>query len=112
MDELIRVIRDREKRLSAHFGYFVPPYDEELLIMLGYMNMDMGLHKKSLTFFQLSIEYYPSSANAYDSLADYYLAQNDFENALKYVSKAFELSGSNYHKERMEEFKNSNNPAN
>lgn len=104
VEELLVVIRNREKKLQEHFGYKVPPYDEGLLIMLGYMSMDMDLLERSLTFFLLGIEYYPSSANAYDSLADYYLAQDDFENALKYVSKAYELSGSDYHKERMKKF--------
>jgi len=104
VEELIQIIRAREKKLSAHFGYFVPPYDEELMNMLGYMNLEMGLTEKSLTFFLLGIEYFPLSANAFDSLADYYVAQNDFHNALKYVSIAYDLSGSDYHKERMAEF--------
>lgn len=104
IDELIQIIRAREKKLSAHFGYFVPPYDEELLNMLGYMNLEMGLKERSLAFFLLGIEYFPLSANAFDSLADYYVAQNDFQNALKYVSTAYELSGSEYHKERIAAF--------
>jgi len=56
-------------------------------------------------YFQLNTEYFPNDANAYDSLADYYEAQNDTENALKNVIKAYELSGSDYHKKRMEELK-------
>ncbi len=110
VEELLHVIRNREKKLEAHFGYKVPPYDEELFIMLGYMSLDMDLPERSLAFFLLGIEYYPSSANAYDSLADYYLAQNDNENALKYVLKAFELSGSDYHKERMEKLEEDMDP--
>jgi len=39
-------------------------------------------------------------------LADYYQSQNDIPNALKYLSKAFELSGKDYYKERIEELKN------
>ena len=112
VDELIQIIRAREKKLSEHYGYFVPPYDEELLNMLGYMNLEMGLTEKSLAFFLLGIEYFPSSANAYDSLADYYFAQNDYHNALKYISTAYDLSGSEYHKERMEEFADHIEPAN
>jgi len=105
LDELVQLIRSREKRLKEHFGYFVPPLDEELLSMLGYMNLEWGEEQKSLAFFQLTIEYFPLSSNAYDSLADYYVAQGDFENALKNVSIAYELSGADFHKNRMEELK-------
>ncbi len=105
LDELVNIIRNREKRLKEHFGYFVPPFDEELLTMLGYMNLEWGEEQKSLAFFQLTTEYFPLSANAYDSLADYYVAQGDFENALKNVSIAYELSGADFHKNRVEELK-------
>ncbi|NNE13647.1 MAG: alpha/beta hydrolase, partial [Saprospiraceae bacterium] len=67
--ELISIIRAREAKLKKHFGYDVPPFDESLFNMLGYMNMDMGQPDKALSFFQLNIEYNPESANAYDSLA-------------------------------------------
>lgn len=105
LDELLDIIRSREKRLKEHFGYFEPPFDEELLSMLGYMNLEWGEEQKSLAFFQLTTEYFPLSANAYDSLADYYIAQGDFENALKNVSIAYELSGADFHKNKMEELK-------
>ena len=109
-EELLQLIRNREKKLRTHFGYFVPPFDEALLNTLGYMNLEWGQHSKSLAFFQLTIEYFPLSANAYDSLADYYSAQNDIKNALKYVSKAFEISGDQIHKQRIEDFKNKLTP--
>jgi hypothetical protein len=105
LDELLQVIRKREQKLEAHFSYFVPPYDEGLLNMLGYMYMEMGKLQKSLAIFLLGIEYFPSSANAYDSLADYYVTQGDFKNALINETRAFEISGSEYHRQRMEEFK-------
>jgi predicted alpha/beta superfamily hydrolase len=104
-DELVQLIRNREKKLKDHFGYFVAPFDEELLNMLGYMNLEWGKIQKSLALFQLNTEYYPWSANTYDSLADFYATQNDFVNALKEVTKAFEISGDDYHRRRMEEFK-------
>ena len=103
-EELFDIIKYREKKLNDHFGYSGPPYPEELLNMLGYMNMDMHQPEKAKMYFELAIEYYPKSANAYDSMADYYEAQNDFVNALKNVTKAFEISGSEYHKKRMEDF--------
>lgn len=103
---LVQLIRNREKKLAAHFGYSVPPFPEDLLNMLGYMNLEWGKLEKSLAFFQLNIEYFPNSANAYDSISDYYASQNDYKNALKYVTKAYEISKIDYYKQRMEEFRN------
>lgn len=102
---LLSVIKYREKKLKDHFGYAEPPYPEEILNMSGYMNMDMEQLEKAKMYFELAMEYFPESANAFDSMADYYERKGDFTNAIKYVSKAFEISGSDYHKQRIEELK-------
>ena len=104
-EELFSIIKHREKKLKEHFGYSEPPYPEELLNMSGYMNMDMQQAEKAKMYFELAIEYYPESANAYDSLADYYEAQGDYTNAIKYVTKAFELSANDFYKKRIEGLK-------
>ena len=102
-NELLGIIKHRAQKLENHFGYKAAPYPEDLLNMSGYMNMDWGKPEKSLMFFKLGVEYFPKSANSYDSLADYYIAQKDNTNALKNLKKAFEISGSDYHKNRIEE---------
>ena len=107
--ELLDIIKYREKKLQSHFGYPEAPYPEELLNMSGYMKMEMDQPEKAKMYFELTIEYYPKSANAYDSMADYYEAQNDYVNALKYVNNAFELSDNDYYKKRIEELKKKNN---
>jgi len=104
-DELYDIIKHREEKLKSHFGYAVAPYPDFLFNMSGYMSMDMGKPDKALMYFQLNTEYYPDDANTYDSLADYYESQNDIENALKNVIKAYELSGSDHHKKRIEDLK-------
>jgi tetratricopeptide (TPR) repeat protein len=103
--ELVQLIRNREKKLYEHFGYSVPPFDEDLFNLLGYMSMDFEQFEKSLTFFELNIEYYPQSANVYDSIADYFLSQKDLDNALINVTKAFEISGNERYKNRIENIK-------
>ena len=108
-EELLGIIKYREKKLKDHFGYAEPPYPEEILNMSGYMNMDMEQLEKAKMYFELAIEYYPESANAFDSMADYYEAQGDFTKAIKYVNKAFEISGSDYYKQRIEELKEKDN---
>lgn len=102
---LYDIIKRREVKLKKHFGYAVAPYPNFLFNMSGYMSMDMGKFEKALMYFQMNTEYYPDDANTYDSLADYYENQNDTENALKNVTKAHEISGSDYHKKRIEDLK-------
>jgi hypothetical protein len=104
-EELFSIVKYREKKLKNHFGYQVAPYPEDLLTMLGYMNLEMQQPEKAKMYFEFAIEYYPESANAHDSMADYYLAQKDNVNALKFVKKAYDLSGSDYHKKRIEGLK-------
>ena len=69
------------------------------------MNMEMQQLEKAKMYFELTIEYYPKSANAYDSMADYYERNNDYDNALKFVTKAYEISDNDYYKQRIEALK-------
>ncbi len=100
--ELYNIVKYREEKLKEHFGYAEPPYPEELLNMSGYMNMEMNQPEKAKMYFELAIEYFPQSANVYDSMADYYEAQGDIERAIKFMRKAFELSDDVYYKNRLE----------
>jgi tetratricopeptide (TPR) repeat protein len=93
----------RAKKLESRFGYFVPPYPEDLMNVSGYMSMENGEMKRAKMFFEQGILYYPNSANMYDSMADYYEASEDVKSALEFVKKAYAISGSDYHKNRMEE---------
>jgi hypothetical protein len=104
-DELLSIIKYREQKLKDHFGYSVPPYPEELLNMSAYMNMDMNQPEKAKMYFELAIEYYPNSANSYDSMADYYERNGDKDNAIKFVTKAYEMSGEKVYKARIEVLK-------
>ena len=105
LDELLALVKQREKVLKEHFGYPYPPMPEELFNQTGYMYLQMGQVEKSHAFFKMGIEYYPKSPNAYDSMADYYESQGDYANALANVTKAYKLSGNEYYSERMKELK-------
>jgi len=105
VNELTQLIEYRANKLKSHLFYEEPPYPEELLNALGYMSMDMEQLEKAKMYFEFAIQFYPQSANAYDSMADYYLAQKDSASAVKYVTKAYELSASEYHKNRMMDLK-------
>lgn len=103
--EIEALLENQAKIYIENFGYAVPPMIEELFNGYGYMNLQMGYPEKALLFFSKAIQYYPKSASVYDSMADYYEAQGDFVNALKYVTKAFEINKNDYHKERIATFK-------
>ena len=104
-EELSKIINYRANKLKNYFKYPVPPYPEELLNMLGYMSLDMEQPEKSKMFFEFGIEFYPNSPNAYDSMADYYERTGDKATAIKYVTKAYELNGDSYYKDRIEALK-------
>ena len=109
IEELVELLNEQEKIYKNNFGYSVPPMVEELFIGYGYMNMQMGAPKKAELFFQKAIAYYPKSANAYDSLAEFYESENNYSEALTYITKAYEISNSEFHKKRMDAIKSKNN---
>ena len=105
VEDLAAQLEKQEEIYSTHFGYPFPPMIEEMFSGYGYMNLEMGQPEKAKMYFELATEYYPESANVYSSMADYYEAQGDFANAIKQVTKAFELSGNDLYKKRIEELK-------
>ena len=102
IEELVSLLKVQEQIYNEHFGVPTAPMIDEMLNGYGYMHMQMGQPKKAFMFFEMNIKYNPTSANAYDSMAEYYESQNDKEHALKYLNKAYELSSEGYYKKRIE----------
>lgn len=102
LEGLVSLLKEQEQIYTKYFGVPTAPMIDEMLNGYGYMNMEMGQPKKAFMFFEMNIKYNPTSANAYDSMAEYYESQNDKENALKHLNKAYEISGDDYYKERIE----------
>lgn len=105
-EELFDLVNYRAEKLKKYFKYAMPPYPEDLFNALGYMSLNMDQLEKVKMFFEFAIEFYPNSPNNYDSMADYYERKNDYDNALKFVTKAFEISNDDYYKEKIETLKN------
>jgi dienelactone hydrolase len=59
--------------------------------LLGYTLLQDGNAKDALIVFQMNVEGYPRSANAYDSLSDGYLAVENKAEALKYARKTLDV---------------------
>jgi tetratricopeptide (TPR) repeat protein len=84
-------------------------FPEAVVNQLGYERIMSGDTKGAIEFMQLNVTAYPASANAYDSLADAYLAGGQKELALENAEKALEVlaSTTGMPAERRELIKNS-----
>lgn len=100
----LKLFNNYYDQVSRKFGYQVFP-DEEYLNALGYMYIDTKQPKRAKAFLEMGVKYYPKSANAYDSMSDYYLSQKDLPKALKYVQQAYELKKNKYYKKKIAKIK-------
>ena len=77
--------------LSEQFGYEVlPKYGE--MYWAGVANIRMFNNRKNaLEFFKLDVELYPNSIDALETLADFYIEDNELENAIPLLERALTL---------------------
>lgn len=68
---------------------------ENLLNTLGYQQLNAKHTQEAIALFKLNVEMYPNGFNAYDSLAEAYMAQGDREAAIKNYRKSLELNPNN-----------------
>ncbi|HEY2797841.1 MAG TPA: amidohydrolase family protein [Thermoanaerobaculia bacterium] len=68
-----------------------PMTSEETINQLGYDLIGQKNGEDALAMFRLNTELYPSSGNAYDSLAETYLGLGDKARAREYYAKALEV---------------------
>lgn len=105
IDEIRVLLTNQEVIYTKHFGYKTPPMLAELFIGYGFMNMQTEYPEKAFLFFNMAIKYYPESADAYDAMSDYYRSEKNNTKAIEYVKKAYEISQSPYHKEKLNNLK-------
>ncbi|MFK7810243.1 MAG: tetratricopeptide repeat protein, partial [Saprospiraceae bacterium] len=94
---------DFEKGLSAYKSIMKnnpknPDIHEYTLNVIGYDFLSRKRMKLALDIFKVNTILYPNSFNVYDSLAEAYEINEDFDKAMKNYTKARELStDKNYH---------------
>jgi len=76
---------------------------------LGYRYMGKKMFEQALVIFKLNTEFYPGSANCYDSLAEAYMNIGDDKNAVKNYKKSLELNPQNLNAKSMLNKMQSNN---
>jgi tetratricopeptide (TPR) repeat protein len=70
-------------------------FDEDELNTLGYRLIRMKKFKEAVRIFQLNVEAYPQSSNAYDSLAEGYMDDGDKPQAIANYQKSLQLNPKN-----------------
>jgi hypothetical protein len=92
--ELRRHFETVSKRLGATF---VPR--EGAVNFYGYdrlYNDQFGIDvTRAIEFFELNVEYYPESSNAWDSLGEGYMARGQFERSITAYRRSLELNPQN-----------------
>ncbi|KAA3437105.1 alpha/beta hydrolase-fold protein [Rufibacter hautae] len=86
----VEYIRDHYRAVSAMLQYPVAP-SEGTVNILGYTALGNKQYGKAYEFFNMNIDNYPTSANAFDSMGDYYLERGDKEKAMEAFRKALSL---------------------
>jgi tetratricopeptide (TPR) repeat protein len=81
--QLFHQIRQRDPH-----AYLFPEFD---LNLVAYERLQAKQTKDAVELCKLNVEAYPTSANAYDSLGDAYLADGQNEKAVQASQKALEL---------------------
>jgi predicted alpha/beta superfamily hydrolase len=67
---------------------------EAFINYFAYDALDKKHHSKAKALFELNIDWYPESSNAYDAYATYFLARKDTANAIKNYQKALYFKNS------------------
>lgn len=95
-----QIIFDPEK-LKEHFQKFseetkvkfMPP--EDVINSLGYNMLNNDKFDITVKFFQMNIDYYPQSANVYDSMGEAWMKKGDSKKAIDYYQKSLALNPDN-----------------
>ncbi len=76
-------------------------FSEGQLVIFGYYLLEKDKIQDAMKIFQLYIDEFPESWNAYDSMGEAYMVNNDKEQARKYYRKSLELNPDNANAEEM-----------
>lgn len=89
------------KEVSKRMGYTVLP-SESMVNQLGYACMERHQMKQALALFERNTKEHPNSANAFDSLGDYYSAAGDKPQAIQAFSKSLALGATKETRQKLD----------
>ncbi|UII20663.1 tetratricopeptide repeat protein [Fulvivirga ligni] len=91
--------------MSHHFGYEVPPADEELLLMGSMLYVQLGQADKVELFLNYAVQYYPKSEQAQFHMAQFYIEIKNKEKAIEHLTKAYEINHNDEYLQQINELK-------
>lgn len=97
-------VRQHFDNISKEWGYKVSP-PEPFVNGLGYFFLGKKNFEKAIVFFQMNIEHYPASANAYDSMGDYWNEKGDKAKASQFFSRSLSIKESPGTRAKLEKLK-------
>jgi predicted alpha/beta superfamily hydrolase len=100
--DIVGRMQEHYRNASEEYGFNIRP-DESTINYIGYMLMEMNKMEMAGEFFKMNVENYPKSANAYDSMGDYYIATGDKNQAISSYQKAIALNDYEPSKEKLKE---------
>jgi predicted alpha/beta superfamily hydrolase len=87
------LVKEHFKNFSTRMGArFLPP--ESIINTLGYQFMQ-GNIDKAIEFFQLNVDLYPGSYNAYDSMGEAWMKKGDYKKAIANYERSIALNPDN-----------------
>jgi predicted alpha/beta superfamily hydrolase len=93
-------IKEQFSQFSEEAGVqFMPP--EDVINQLGYNMMNSKKYDLAIQYFQMNIEYYPKSANVYDSMGEALMNKGDTKRAIEYYQKSLQLNPANDNAKQM-----------
>jgi hypothetical protein len=97
-------VRQHYSKISKEWGYTVHP-PESFVNSLGYFFLEKKNLEKAVAFFQMNIDNYPASANAYDSMGDLWMEKGDKTKALQYFNRSVSIKESPGTRAKLEKLK-------
>jgi tetratricopeptide (TPR) repeat protein len=90
VDAAVKQYRDLKASQPTTYNF-----DEEELNSLGYRLLNAKKFNDAIRIFQLNVEVYPRSSNAYDSLGEAFMDDGDKAQAITNYQKSVELNPKN-----------------
>ncbi|HSR49976.1 MAG TPA: c-type cytochrome [Acidobacteriota bacterium] len=92
IQDAVQHIRDLRERFYGRGAY---DFSERTLNSIGYALLRQDLTEDAITVFRLNAEYYPESANVWDSLAEAYMQAGKPAQAVAFYQKSLQLDPTN-----------------
>ncbi len=100
--DVVDRVKNHYLQLTETFGYEIKPA-EQLVNQMAYQFLQIKQIDLAAQLFKMNVVNYPKSPNVYDSLGDFYVANNDKAKAIESFKKALDLKETEYTRDKLKE---------